>query len=71
MITVISLVRDFKMYDKLIQTNPNTKGADFISRCKKEIDDLTLWSKAENISSDTINEFEKRIKKLKTIIGEL
>jgi hypothetical protein len=31
MITVISLVRDFKMYDKLIQTNPNTKGADFIS----------------------------------------
>jgi hypothetical protein len=31
MITFISVVRDFKMYDKLVQTNPNTKGAEFVS----------------------------------------
>jgi hypothetical protein len=31
MITFISVVRDFEMYDKLVQTNPNTKGAEFVS----------------------------------------
>ena len=51
--------------------NLAVKGEDFICRCKKEIEDLTLWSKSENISSQTINEFNERIKKLKTIIGEL
>ena len=59
--------------DELIfgKENLTVKGADFISRCKKEIEDLTLWGKRENISVDTINEFNERIKKLKTIIGEL
>ena len=31
MITFISVVRDFKMYDKLVQKNPYAKGAEFVS----------------------------------------
>ena len=51
--------------------NLTVKGADFISRCKKEIEDLSLWRLNAKIASTTINEFDEKIKKLKTIIGEL
>lgn len=47
------------------------KGADFISRCKKEIEDLTLWRSNANICEKTASEFDEKIKKLKNIIGEL
>ena len=65
--------RDVYSADELAfgKENLAVKSADFISRCKKEIEDLTLWSKSENISLSTINDFNERIKKLKTIIGEL
>ena len=43
----------------------------FISRCKKEIEDIKSWINSPNLNEKSLNELNKKLEKYSSIVGEI